>query len=395
MRRAFVAALGLALPAAACAGVLGFEELHVGEDASVDAAIDATPDASPDVADASDAGPTCMHARWPERPDAAGGGSIAFVAALRAFDFGLAVDGGAGAVPGFDLDDFCTVTPGMNSCASSATGTTFATYVADKDGLNGGTDNAGYGLLKFLGAATDTVKQEAINAQLAAGVAGLLARVKNYNGMPDDPDVFVEWFPALGVAGSTADGAPPRPAFDEGDTWIRDATYWNVATYDTSTIFDSNAYVAGGKVVAHFDALSLTLPFFSGNLFVVIRDAVVVADIVKTPSGSYRLTNGLFAGRWATRDILAALGPIYDSAFNAWICQSPTLYASVKSTACPARDIAARAQNDGADAGCGAISVGVKFETAPATDRKRFASPPDAGDPCADSGIPANDDCTP
>jgi hypothetical protein len=202
--------------------------------------------------------------------------------------------------------------------------------------------------------------------------------------------------PALGVVGTTSlDGAPPRPAFDETDTWVRDSAYWNIATYDTSTIFDSAAYVTGGKLVARLDGLSVTLPFPAGDMLIVLHDSIVVADIVPTTSGGYRLANGTFAGRWATRDLLASLRPLYDTIVSTYVCQSSLLYQQVKSTACPARDIASLEQNDNVDAGCNAISVGVKFETAPAADRKRYAARADGGDPCADSGVAPDDDCAP
>lgn len=390
MRRALVAALA-ACGAAACANVLGFEDLHVGADAGADASADATIDASPDVA--PDAGPTCTHTRWPDRPDAGSGGTISFAAALRVVDFGLSNDAGANRTPpGFDLDRFCTVDVGNNSCAATVKSTDFQTYVADKNGYAGGVDNAGYGLLQFLGNTGDSFKQDNLNAGLVAGEFGVVLRVKSYNGMPDDPDVFVEWFPILGVRG--ADGGPTTPRFDLTDDWIRDSAYWNTLTYDTSNLIDQAAYVSGGKLVARIDPIALSFPIPGGpsTLDITLHDGVIVADVLPD-NGTYRLANGTFAGRWATSDLLAKIQRVYHPTLATYICQSKTAYDTVKNVACPARDIMSIERSDGTDAGCNAVSVGARFETALASDRKIFANKPDGGDPCVGAPVTPNDDC--
>ncbi len=381
-----------ALATAACVGVLGFEELHVGVDAStiVEGGTDAAPDS---VADATpDTGPQCKHTRWPDHPDGGSGGGTSFVAAVRFIDFGLGEDAGANLTPpGFDLDRFCTVTAGANSCGATLGSSDFQTYVADKDGLNGGTDNGGYGLLKYLGMVGDTIKQDKLNQALVAGAYGIAIRVSGWNGMPDDPDVFVEWFPIIGVRG--ADGGLTAPRFDLADTWIRDGAYWNTLTYDTSNIIDQAAYVTGGKVVARLDSLALSLPFYASYLTISLHDGVVVADIVEASPGVYRLSNGTFAGRWSTRDLLAGVQTVYHPLLGTYLCQSATVYGQVKNTACPARDIMALERSDGTDAGCNAVSIGARFDTAIATDRKNFAARPDGGNPCVGAPVPPNDDC--
>ncbi len=381
-----------ALAAAACANVLGFEELHVGdagafsESGTFDSTVDASSDASPDSS------PQCTHTRWPDRPDDAGGGTTSFISAVRFIDFGLGEDAGANLTPpGFDLDRFCTVTAGDNSCGATLGSSDFQTYVADKGGLNGGTDNAGYGLLKYLGMVGDTIKQDKLNDSLAAGAYGILVRVSGWNGMPEDPDVFVEWFPMIGVRG--ADGGLTAPRFDLNDAWIRDSAYWNTLTYDTSSIIDQAAYVTGGKVVARLDSLAVSLPFYTSYLTIILHDGVVVADIVEASPSIYRLSNGTFAGRWSSRELLAGVKNVYHPLLGSYLCKSAMVYGQVKNTACPARDIMGLERNDGTDAGCNAVSIGARFDTAVADDQKRFAARVDGGDPCVGAPVPPNDDC--
>jgi hypothetical protein len=386
---------------AACASVFGFEPLSVGaDDASTgnDAqqpAMDAALDAG-----APDAAAVCAHDQWPGRPDAASGGSIAFLSAVDVLDIGLGTDGGANEpVPGFDLDSYCTVTLGQNTCVATTSANDFQTYVDDFGGLSGGVDNATFGLIKFTTIVGQAFNTALVNDALIAGTYGVLVRIDAYNGLADDPDVFAEWIPTLGVEGALLpDGGPPTPAFDESDVWIRDAEFWNQVTYDTSTMIDQNAYVTGGKLVAHIDGLTMQLPIYATIVRLTLRDAVMTADIVtvpdpQSPDGgtTFRLTNGVFAGRWTTQQFLAGIRTLLVSGQR--VCDDALEYAGAKITICPARDIASQQALDSTGAACDAVSVGIKFDTALAAQHKDYETLPDGGDPCATSGISPDDDC--
>jgi hypothetical protein len=389
-----------AVAGAACASVLGFEPLSVGAD---DASMGR--DAAPPVEAAvdtgtPDAGPVCSHAQWPDRPDAALGGSIAFLSAVSVLDIGLGADGGANEpVPGYDLDTFCTVTLGQNTCTATTSANQFQTYVDDVGGLSGGVDNSTFALIKFTTIVGQAFNTELVNDALRAGTYGVLVRVDAYNGLPDDPDVFAEWIPTLGVEGAVLpDGGPPAPAFDETDVWIRDAEFWNQVTYDTSTMIDQNAYVAGGKLVAHIDGLTMQLPIYDTIVRLTLRDAVMTADLATVPDPesldggtTFRLTNGVFAGRWTTQQFLAGIRTLLVSGDR--VCDEALVYAGAKQTICPARDIASQQALDSTGSGCDAVSVGIAFDTSLASQHKDYESLPDGGDPCAASGISPDDDC--
>jgi hypothetical protein len=390
-----------ALGGAACADIFGFEPLSVGaEDASAGNDAQMLPDAALD-AGTPDTSPVCMHEQWPGRPDAASGGSLSFLSAVDLFDIGLGPDGGATneAVPGYDLDSFCTVTLGQNSCAATTVANDFQTFVDDFGGLNGGVDNATFGLIKFTTIVGQAFNTTVVNDALRAGTYGVLVRLDAYNGLPDDPDVFAEWIPTLGVEGPLlSDGGPPAPAFDESDIWIRDSEFWNQITYDTSTMIDQTAYVTGGTLVAHIDGLTMQLPIYDTIVRLTLHDAVMTADVVSVPDPqsldggtTFRLTNGVFAGRWSTAQFLAGIRTLLVSGER--VCDTPLIYDGAKGTICPARDIASHQALDSTGATCDAVSVGIKFDTALASQHKDYESLPDAGDPCATSGISPDDDC--
>lgn len=391
-----------ALGGAACASVLGFEPLSEGTDDastgqdSAPPAMDAAVDAGP-----ADSAPMCVHDQWPSRPDAASGGSIVFLSAVQTLDIGLGADGGATteAVPGYDLDSYCTVTLGQNSCTATTVSNDYQTYVDDFGGLNGGVDNATFGLIKFTSIVGSAFNSVVINDGLQAGTYGVLVRVDAYNGLADDPDVFAEWIPTVGVEGAPLpDGGPPAPMFNESDIWIRDAQFWNQVTYDTSTMIDQNAYVTGGKLVAHIDGLTMQFPIYGTIVPLTLRDAVMTADIVtvpdpESPDGgtTFRLTNGVFAGRWSTQQFLAGIRTLLIEGER--VCDVSGEYTAAKQTICPARDIASQQALDSTGVACDAISVGINFDTALASQHKDYESLPDAGDPCATSGISSEDDC--
>jgi len=124
----------------------------------------------------------------------------------------------------------------------------------------------------------------------------------------------------------------------------------------------------------------------------------MTADITSVPDPqsldggtTFRLTNGVFAGRWTTQQFLAGIRSLLISGQR--VCDNAGIYAGAKFTICPARDIASQQALDSTGATCDAISVGIEFDTALASQHKDYVTLPDAGDPCATSGISPDDDC--
>jgi hypothetical protein len=396
LARAFASGAALAAAIAGCAGVFNIETLSSSEyDGGAADAADVT-------APANDAGTTdtgamdafvadtgtdspCGRVGIPDPPttDVPGdGGDVTFTVALDRVDFGIAPDAGGPAVPvGYNLDKFCTVSSlGGNSCGTSTSGTAFSTYVVDKD-MNG-LDNAGFNLIKYLTTLGDAFKPEEVNARLQAGQFSIVIVVGGYNGGPEDTSVTVDAFPSYGLSG--ASGQEPV-IFAASDVWLIDQNAYVPGT-SGSLYRSATAYVTGGKLVAQLPSLAFTISVSDPDprLTLAFNDVVATADIVPTMGSKslYRATNGILAGRWATRTFFGAVAPLAYQ--GAPICTSGA-FAILHNQVCGARDIMANGVNDDTGASCDAISVGMAFDSY-AVDTTAKGTAPTSADGCPDAG---------
>jgi hypothetical protein len=403
---AVVAATVAGASGISCAGILGFERLSADE---ADTGVGPKPDAGADGPVTPEAGDTCAHARWPENKRALSGGTTRFVNAIRLLDLGIA-NGDAGTVPpapGFDLDGFCTTEEGKNSCKTPQRGRNFDLYVKDKD--EHGLDNAGFELVRFMALLGDAFDPVKVNQRLTLGEFGGVMVVSGYNGEANDDVVVAEWYPSLGLerpanglapdGGFIPIGAVVPPRFDSTDRWARDTTYRLQAASNATLFTDSAAYVADGKLVARFPqfAVAISVPDNVQRLDIQIAEAVFVADIVAEDADAgahrYTLRNIVLGGRWASKDILAAVRPLYVPRTGLFVCRDAEgIYKLVKDTMCVARDIALHGSAP-ADAPCDALSVGLRSEAYFVDDYGGWRDRPDAGAPCVDAAAPAGDDC--
>ena len=98
-------------------------------------------------------------------------------------------------------------------------------------------------------------------------------------------------------------------------------------------------------------------------------ELVVTATIAptKTEAGAstWTLSGGIVAGRWKTRDLLAAI-PLFKSTNAALLCPGPSgvIYDAIKGKVCAAADISSNIDL-GASTPCDALSLGMLFETTP------------------------------
>jgi hypothetical protein len=352
----------------------------------------APPDGATDAQ--SDAGAPetgCPLARWPRRPaidDVAGGGTVEFVSAVRTLDYGLGRDGGVPRDFGFDLDGVCTCGPidGVESCRTPPD----ASAHCD---LDDGRDSTSAELLVTFAQVSPAFSQEAINDSLRAGYYGLLVRVRNYNGTPDDPNVEVAVFNSSGNDGVQDGGVPLPPREDGTDRWTVDpaSLKGGIAPPYTPVYLDSNAYVANHRLVATLD-FPVT---FSGNIDGVsavtidLKGSVVVGTLVAEGSG-YRIESGSVAGRWPTNRLLPSLEVLpdpFDSSRH--LCGDSLGYAYVKELICDGQDIVTDLKQDNTTAPCDALSVSIGFTARPAA-LGDVVAPPARPKPC---GPQWTDDC--
>ncbi len=393
MRRSKIhAALLLAVgsgTAIGCASIFGLDELTLAAPGQPEAGSEAGTDAGT-VADSSatpEGGVNCTTPGYPARPTSDSpnldGGDLSIRVALSQLDFGLGgTDDGGFASTSFNLDGICTVNAKTSSCVTKASGTDFGTYVVDKSAT--GVDNAGASLIQFISMQGPVFTPQAISARLRSGGFGGVIYITGYNGHADDTTVGAFFFPSFGISvdGGVTFGPTDLWRVDKGDLGASETSMWG----------DTNAWVAGGKLVAHVPRLPLRLTVDPTNplLTLMFDDALLTADIVKDGTGTFRLTNGVLAGRVATQPFLDSINQLYyaPNGANDFICNNDTFKAFITATICNARDIMSSSLNDNTGMPCDAFSAGAGFDTY-AVNKQQSGDAPSP----LDSGCPVTPDC--
>ena len=384
--------------AVSCAAILGFERLST-EDGFVipDSSTDAPEEAATQVEAGPDANP-CNDIGLPPAPGDAGGGGAPVIFAMSLLDFGVDADGGIITVPGFNLDRACSVDLASSTCNTSVLEPSFDRHAKDK--TVAGVDNAGISLIQYITKLPSTLlTADSINAGIASGKYGATVRVSDWNGTPNDSEVEVEIFPAIGLLPR----ADPDAGFGPDDQWVLDKRF-QVATFESSQVKSDRGYVSDGKLVARF--ASATLPILLDRdpkpFDIHLTDAVVVGTLTTTDAGT-ALTAANVAGRWKTADFLGQVRTIYikngNDIVDKVICdddvKTKVLYSIVRSEICTARDIRGDSK-DSQGLGCDAVSAAMRVESYPVTTIGVFDAGPDIDARCTDpNSIPAGDDCSP
>lgn len=307
----------------------------------------ATADAAPDTG--ADGGPACTLSRWPEAPGGTESGSFSFVTAFREVRTRAPADF---SIPTYDLDNTCTC-PEPPRCRPRG-------EIPCDD--PGGVDDALSKVLagnELVGTALD------MTGAIGAGRYGLLVRVSDYNGEPDDPHVRTELFFSYGLEGVQAipdGGVRPTPKFDGTDVYT-------VATFSleqggrtppyVGDKKDGAAYVRGGVLVSKI-AGSAQL---NDELAVSIRDAVLVARIGRSGS-SFVLEEGRLGGVLPVSPLLTSLSRTKIG--GAPVCKDHPLFPTIRDQLCGAAD-APILRELPLDAPCSAITTWAAFRGANAS----------------------------
>ncbi len=334
--------------------------------------------------DGSEAG--CLRAGPPDRPakddpDVADGGELTFVVSY--LDFTSHV-GDAGPLRGYDLDRSCTC-PEEPSCTSPKQQCDDST----------GRDNVGGVQLENFVSFAPTFSPASMNARLAKGVYGLLLRLRNWNGAPNDTSVEVSFYVSKGTDLVGDGGTHVPPKFDGTDVFTvsKASLLGGVAPpyIPQPDAVDTTAYVRDGVVVAKgttFHAELHTSDFGTRPIEVTLNNATIVATITKTATG-YRLDDGVVTGRWPTNKLLTSLSPVFESLSGSFLCGDSGVYQAMKGIICGNVDISAAVQNDNTTATCDALSTAIGFTAVPVTFGAAVAGPAIA-QPC---GPTWTDDC--
>ena len=348
---------------AACAAVLGFEELTdvvVADDAQV------SPDASP----------ACASIALPERPAAVAGAEIGadYTFAMRTF---IVSD-----PPDLNLDDTCTDVASRSSCVLPApVGNNDPMYWLDKDR---GVDEAANGLLAFAQTFFPALAQSSLSRSLEYGYFTALIQITKWNGTPDDDAVGVNVYASRGLEKAANEGHIERRVPDyrnPAETWVKSST----AT--------TTGYVSGGRVAAFFGPQALVVfaptrvppsvpPPPPGTLLdpdagalavsarpqrIQMTEAYLLADLRPADeTGPVRLDNGVVAARLLTKPFLDEAARLGDGTvtFKPYCLQKPAVVSLIRDNVCAAVDLRADLGDDGGLA-CNALSLAIGFRRFP------------------------------
>lgn len=387
--------------AASCAAVFGFERLSAEDGFVIDGGVEAGDEASiqtPADGGPEEAGPCGEIGIPPEPADAAAEGGPPVLVAVKLLDFGVDSSGGAGDVPGFNLDRACSVDVSTSTCKTNVLDATFLRHVKDKSAT--GLDNASFSLIKYISTFSDLLSPSTINQGIADGKYGAVVRLTNWNGAADDSDVQIEVFPAIGLRPRE----DPSASFGPDDRWELDTRFRVAPSIEASSLKSERAWVNGHTLVARFKEIYFPIIIDEDpKPFDIRLSDVILTATLTTAGGATSLTAGTVGGRWKTSDFLGQVRTIYVEDANGLrdttLCEpeavAQVLYGSVKKEVCDARDIRSDS-NDTAQLGCDAVSAAMRVETYPVTKLGVFEDGPTIPPRCeVDGAIPLGDDCAP
>ncbi len=287
-----------------------------------------------------DGGPRPSGIQPPTRPTEADGLDVD-PATLVLRDLSLRGEG----MRGWDLDGRCTLesddgrAPDFECSPTNDLGAHVIDYPGCRDDAYGGEVA---GAFQPLG----TNLEADLNAAAVRGLSGLLFRLSEWSGEPDDPQVQVELAPvAFGVPEGGIRG--DALAWDGLDTFNTVASA--VEPDGRAIIRAEDAYVARGTLVARFaDTSTFVLRAVDSSVTLHLGDAMLTAEI----SGD-AMTDIVLSGRWRVEDLVEQLGAI-------GICEGDPLHAAAEIRIRNAPDVRAVPRGGlGTASPCEALSVSI------------------------------------
>lgn len=354
---------------------------------------DAETDSS--LAPDADAGPSCDHARPPQKSDPALDAPGNFTVRFATSSYVLSLSTGApdsGLEPGhsgFDLDNLCTCAPDEPACVNK-----FAKAAACD--LAQGIDNASATLFNslnpFINSSPDFAAAFDSNRYIRNGVYTILFEIANWNGTDNDSTVLFRVIGSGPLENSTIGrdgGAPPTPpgATPSASAWVPASDGKDVWAYDDRGVqTDSNAYVRNGVIVSFANT-----QFKLGRVSYPIEYGTITAKIGKT-NGLYTLSEGLVGGRVSATALLTGLQQLDDptSGTATPLCRDRSpVFDTLHKLICRNIDLASTPANDGKDLPCESLSAGIGFSAVESKFGSKY-SPPVDNHPC---GVDYVDSC--
>jgi hypothetical protein len=269
-------------------------------------------------------------------------------------------DGGGGV--GLNLDKECTCN-GNPKDPSSCVPLTASNQNCDISG-NGIDNSVGeivIGAAKQGGYDVEGLAQRA----LANGRNGLLIKMEQYNGLPNDSRVVFTFYVSGGPAypdGGRVGNLPPT--FTTADNWTVDVKSLVAGANPMKYVGvnSTSATVTNGVFVA--TNLSGVVRLDNG-LVVDLKSMELTGKLVKDGE-NFRIDDGVLAGRWTTSDALRNLGSLTDPTIDSGrVCDNPLNYGALKLRICSAADISSTGP-DNTNVTCDALSLGLNYSAKPA-----------------------------
>ena len=251
------------------------------------------------------------------------------------------------------------------------------------------------------------IGENVFNCNLWRGTYNVVIKLSGYSGAADDPEVRADFYASPGLARlppwkcPVSDFAQSYPPWQVSAPWQIDradltADVTKPGSLPASKIADGHAYVRGGYLVAELpDDAVLRLvgadSAYRGFALKTVK-SVWTASLRKTQDGTWKLQDGLVAGRIRSTDALQTfrglgLCPAQGSDAPEQSGYFQLLADAIRENA----DLRADGSTD-ANADCDALSFGIAFEAAQLTPGDAVAAP--ALVSCCAPGVPTQD-CDP
>ncbi len=234
------------------------------------------------------------------------------------------------------------------------------------------------------------------NCSLCQGAYNMLFKLSDYNGQPNDASVRVDIYPSPGIETledidcATATDWPEDACWTLDDAWAVQSDYVNEpvgsTTVGSSKLDDPTAFVREGYAVVRLP--SNTRFWFPGDRGVatafplVVQGGLVTGRIEQMNDGTWRLDDGIIAGRMDVQDAIDAFRFI-------GMCEGDPLADTVVSFANLWADVLSSGDVL-PETNCDALSVGIAFTASQATIGT--VTEVEIADPCANTGSDAGVD---
>lgn len=333
----------------------------------------------------------CKHARPPKPPpkkDVPTHLTITFATREMRLDTGRDPESGLSKPQGLDLDNTCTcgVADAAPSCNSPATAPPACDKTTAVDGgvLEEGRDNVAGDLLAIaLSRLPVSLGADAIRDRIGRGLYSILVGIADWNGTPDDDQVFVSMLMSPGAdMGRDENMDIIRPKWDGNDRWavevgsVQDGMTKldkecesadpNALPECDPIAIDLNGYVSGGKLVANFDEVPFSFGDDNARLDVPFQSATLVAKITGTAPTFY--LDGELSGRWPADKIVNAIGNIAivddkdPEGGVKGLCTTNDTFEFFRKSVCLSVDLASTKADDNKGKDCRTMSQSVRFK---------------------------------